>query len=40
MNIGELVDKIILDKVSMVHKENFDTILQHEDTISNLEEIM
>ena len=37
MNIGELVDKIILDKVSMVQKENFDTILQHEDTISNLE---
>jgi O-methyltransferase len=37
MSIEELVDKIILDKVSMVYKENFDTVLQHKDTIANLE---
>jgi O-methyltransferase len=37
MNTEALVDKIISEKVSMVYKENFDTILQHKDTISNLE---
>lgn len=37
MNINDLVEDIISNTVSMVHKDNFTTILTHKDTLDKIE---
>lgn len=37
MNINDLVEDIISNRISMVYRENFDTLLKHQDVIDQLE---